>query len=135
MAKQAVVPEVKKKKQEMVTEAVKELGGGKESSVANVQAWLKAHYPKEDFPSIQGQVSKARKDLGFGRGSGGSGGSGGDSGEPTLSDLRNAKELADKHSMSPTQLAELVGEISEFGDLGSLGKCLTALVDFTTAKK
>lgn len=88
----------------------------------NVEEWLKAKYPKEDFPSLQGQVSKARKDLGFGRGSEKKGGDG----APTVDEITKALELCQRLNMTVSQVVALLMGLKDFGSTDDLQPALEA---------
>ncbi|MBA4186590.1 MAG: hypothetical protein C0467_01090 [Planctomycetaceae bacterium] len=93
---------------------------------------LKKDYKGVDLsPSTLKQyIYSARKKLGWVKTRGAGGASkGGD--EPTLSDLMNARKVAEEVGMSPEKLLDLVGKLSKFGDHDTLTACLEALVELS----
>lgn len=71
--------------------------------------------------------TRERKSSGSGTTGGVSSGGGKSADEPTISDLKNARKLAESLGMDTAKLRELVGKLSAFGSLDKLEASLEAL--------
>ncbi len=117
---------------DIILELVEKLGRDSVSDEA-VRDILKREYKGVDLsPSTLKQyIYAARKKLGWvkSRGTGAGGAKGSD--EPTLTDLMNARKVAEAVGMTPEKLLELVSKLSKFGNPSTLTVCLEALVELS----
>ena len=81
--------------------------------------------------TLKQYVYAARKKLGWVKARGGAAAAARGGDEPTLTDLMNARKLAEEVGMSPEKLLDLVHTLTTFGDLDTLTACLEALVELS----
>ena len=117
---------------DIILEIVKKIGKDGVSEQA-VRDMLKREYKDIDLSesTIKQYTYTARKTLGWVKTRGGITGTSRSSGDPTLTDLMNARKVAEDVGMSPAKLLELVEKLNKFGDLHTLTTCLDALVELS----
>jgi len=113
----------------IILELVEKIGRDNVSEDA-VKDALRREYKGVDLsPSTLKQyIYSARKKLGWVKPRGNGAASGKYAEVPTLTDLLNARKVAEDVGMTPEKLLELVNKLSQFGDMDTLVTCLEALV-------
>lgn len=126
-------PELKADDTRSLRELVKDITRklGPEADHTSVAETLRRDHPKVEFSesTVKQYVSFARVELGFAKKRVGR--TGKSTAEPTISDLKNARKLAEELGMEPAKLAELVAKLNGFGDTATLESCLETLVELT----
>lgn len=116
----------------IILEIVESLGRDAVSDDA-VRDSLKRDYKGIELSAstLKQYVYAARKKLGWVKARGGAASSTRSGVEPTLTDLMNARKLAESVDMTPEKLLDLVHTLSNFGDTETLTACLEALVELS----